>query len=188
MCSSDLRDVRKGNTYRTDTFHSGEFGILGYADADHEVVYYRKPFRAHTAATEFDPAAIDALPKVAIVYAYSGDDGSQVKAAVDAGAAGIVSGGVGAGGGAPAYTKALQEASEAGVAVVQASHVGTGRGLDVHAPGDEGDACAPGEGGACELDPLAPADAVAQETDRVPGFDGASAAHHDSHEIGRAHV
>ena len=77
------RDVRKGNTYRTDTFHSGEFGILGYADADHEVVYYRKPFRAHTAATEFDPAAIDALPKVAIVYAYSGDDGSQVKAAVD---------------------------------------------------------------------------------------------------------
>ncbi|MCX6022137.1 MAG: asparaginase [Chloroflexi bacterium] len=121
------RDVRKGNGYRVETFHSGEFGILGYADSDHEVVYYRAPTRKHTFAAEFDVSGLTDLPRVVLVHAHAGGDGLLVRAAIDAGVDGIVSAGVGAGGGSPDYGTALQEAAAKGIPVVQSSHVGTGR-------------------------------------------------------------
>jgi L-asparaginase len=121
------REVTKTNTYRVDTFSGGPMGILGYMDSDGKSVFYQTPTRKHTYQTEFSVPQDTPIPRVDIVYAYAGGDGVQVRAAVAAGAKGIISAGSGAGGGAPDYNTALEEASAQGIPVVQASHVGSGR-------------------------------------------------------------
>ena len=90
------RDVTKTNTYRLETFQSRELGILGYADPD-KIVFYRAPTRRHTAQSQFDLTQTGELPKVSILYGYAGDDGDLAKAAVAAGAKGLVIAGTGAG-------------------------------------------------------------------------------------------
>ena len=82
------RDVTKSNSYRLETFRSGELGCLGYADSDGEVVFYRSPARAHTVDSEFDVTGVDELPRVDIAYAYAGADGLVVNALADAGGGG----------------------------------------------------------------------------------------------------
>ena len=89
------RDVTKTNSYRLETFRSNELGVLGYADSDESVVFYRTPVKAHTQATEFDVSAVVELPRVDIAYAYAGADGLVIKALADAGVPGIGGGGVG---------------------------------------------------------------------------------------------
>ena len=64
------RDVTKSNTYRVETFRSGELGFLGYVDQD-KVAYYRAPDKRHTVRSEFDVATIGAFPKVDVLYAYA---------------------------------------------------------------------------------------------------------------------
>jgi hypothetical protein len=83
------RDVTKTNTYRLETFQSRELGILGYADPD-KIVFYRAPTRRHTTQSQFDLTQTGELPKVSILYGYAGDDGDLAKAAVAAGAKGLV--------------------------------------------------------------------------------------------------
>ena len=84
------REVTKTSTYRLQTFHSPDFGVLGHADGD-AIVFYRHPLRRHAPDTEFDVRTLDALPRVDIAYAYAGADGTAVRAFVAAGARGIVS-------------------------------------------------------------------------------------------------
>ena len=120
------RDVTKTNTYRVETFQSREVGILGYADPD-RIVFYRAPVRRHTTQSEFDLTQMDAFPKVDILYAHSGDDGDLAKAAVAAGAKGLVIAGTGAGHTQNAR-KVLKELYDTtGVVVVRSSRVGAGR-------------------------------------------------------------
>jgi len=120
------RDVTKSNTYRVETFVARELGILGYADAD-KIVFYRAPTRKHTTQSEFDVAQIGSFPKVSILYGYSGDDGDLAKAAVAAGAKGLVIAGTGAGHTQNAR-KTLKELYDmAGVVVVRSARVGAGR-------------------------------------------------------------
>jgi L-asparaginase len=120
------RDVTKTNTYRVETFQSREVGILGYADPD-RIVFYRAPVRRHTTQSEFDLTQMDAFPKVDILYAHSGDDGDLAKAAVAAGAKGLVIAGTGAGHTQNAR-KVLKELYDtSGVLVVRSSRVGAGR-------------------------------------------------------------
>ena len=121
------RDVTKADTHRLQTFKSSDLGILGYADSDHRVVFYRAPTSVHTQQTEFSVDDISELPRVDIVYSYAGADGLIVRALVDAGVPGIVVAGLGAGSSPPELTKALGEASERGVVVVLSSQVGSGR-------------------------------------------------------------
>ncbi|MBO1911303.1 asparaginase, partial [Microvirga sp. 3-52] len=45
---SSARDVAKTNTYRLETFQSGQLGFLGYIDPDNTVQFYRAPTRTHT--------------------------------------------------------------------------------------------------------------------------------------------
>src|ERR1041384_1051491 len=120
------RDVTKSNPYRVETFQSREGGILGYADPD-RVVYYRAPVRKHTIQSEFDIAQISSFPKVSILYSYSGDDGDLARAAVAAGAKGLVIAGTGAGhtNNARKILKELHEGT--GVIVVRSARVGAGR-------------------------------------------------------------
>ena len=120
------REVTKTNTYRLETFQARELGILGYADPD-RIVFYRAPTRKHTIQSQFDLTQINEFPKVSILYSYSGDDGDLAKAAVAAGAKGLVIAGTGAGHTQNAR-KALKELYDAtGIVVVRSARVGAGR-------------------------------------------------------------
>ena len=120
------REVTKTSTTRLQTFRTPDFGVLGHADGD-EVAFYRRPVRRHAPDTDFDIAALDALPRVDIAYSYAGGDGAAARAFVAAGARGIVSAGFAPGFCPPGERQALAEASAAGVIVVQSTRAGSGR-------------------------------------------------------------
>ena len=121
------REVTKTNSYRLETFRAHDLGLLGYADADGQVVFYRESTRSHTASTEFDVSELAELPRVDIVYSYAGADGLLLEALTEAGVPGIVAAGLGSGGSPPAFTAALRAARDRGVIVVIATQVGSGR-------------------------------------------------------------
>ena len=127
------RDVTKTATYRVETFQGRDLGPLGYADNDGRVVFYHRPARPHTTATEFEIEGLSELPRVDVVVSYLGADGTMIDAAVAAGAGGIISAGTGAGRPTPGEDKALERAHEAGVAICQGTRVGSGR--TVRSPG-----------------------------------------------------
>ncbi len=120
------REVTKTSTFRLQTFRTPDFGVLGHADGD-RVVFYRAPLRRHMPGTEFDLAAMTALPRVDIVYAYVGSDGTAARAFVAAGARGIVSAGFAPGFPGSADAAVLADAARQGVVVVQSSRAGSGR-------------------------------------------------------------
>ena len=62
-----------------------------------------------------------------VIYSYQGADGSLIRAAVAAGARGIVTAGVGRGGTTPAQSEAIDEADRKGVIVVASNRTGSGR-------------------------------------------------------------
>ncbi len=120
------RDVHKTHTTSVQTFVSTTRGTIGK-------VYYGKvkfgylPGYRHTLMSEFAmPSVPTFVPRVDIVYAHEGVDGTMVRAAVAAGAKGIVLAGVGDGNGTTDLINALSEAAKAGVVVVRSSHVGSG--------------------------------------------------------------
>ena len=121
------RDVTKTDSYRVETFQSGHMGFLGYADADGQVIYYRRPERRHTADSEFDVSGVAALPRVDIAYGYAGAGSTVIDALVADGVDGIVAAGLGSGGSPSTFMAGLKNAQEAGIPVVLSTHVGTGR-------------------------------------------------------------
>ena len=91
------RDVTKSNTYRAETFRSGELGFLGYVDQD-RVAYYRTPGKRHTTNSEFDVSVIADFPKVDVLYAYAGSNNALLLDTLQrAGVQGIVYACTGAG-------------------------------------------------------------------------------------------
>ena len=124
---SSAREVSKSNTYRVDTFRPNELGFLGYVDSDGEVVFYRSPIRKHTLDTPFSVDALDALPRVDVVYAYAGADGLLVDAVIANGSDGLVLAGFGGATFPPALLQAGARAVEHGIPVVVASRATAGR-------------------------------------------------------------
>jgi L-asparaginase len=120
------RDVTKTSTFRLQTFRTPDFGVLGHADGD-AVVFYRKPLRRTAPDTEFDIRGLDALPRVDIAYAYTGSDGTAVRAFLAAGARGIVSAGFAPGFAGAEEEPLLREAASRGIIVVQSTRAGSGR-------------------------------------------------------------
>jgi L-asparaginase len=120
------RDVTKGSTSRLHSFHSPVHGPLGQADPD-RITFYRRPTRCHAPKTEFAIWDAETLPRVDILYAYAGGDGVLARAAVAAGAKGIVSAGFAPGATSEAEAAALREARAAGVVIVQSTRAGSGR-------------------------------------------------------------
>ena len=121
------RDAVKTSTSRLETFKANELGVLGYADSDGGIVFYRAPVRRHTTATEFRADRLEALARVDLAYAYSGVDGTAIEAFVTSGARAIVGVGLGSGSAPRAFLQALEAACERGVAVVMASQSFNGR-------------------------------------------------------------
>lgn len=125
------RDTAKTHTLDLAAFASPH-GPLG-AVVQGQVRYYRHPCRRHTVDSQFDIAALDALPRVDIVHAASGADAVSCHAFAQAGARGMVYAGPGNGSIADAVLPALLQWQAQGIAIVRAS--GTGRG-NVVAPAD----------------------------------------------------
>ena len=123
------REVTKTNTSTPETFKSGDFGFLGVADED-RVVFYRAPLRRQhvpvlgRTGPDGKPAP---LPRVDIVAMYGGADGELVRAALLAGAKGIVVQALGWGNMNQPMFQAVKEAISKGVPVVITSRVPNGR-------------------------------------------------------------
>jgi L-asparaginase len=121
------REVTKTSTFRLQTFRTPDFGVLGHADGD-AVVFYRRPTRRAYPDTEFDIRGLDALPRVDIVYAYTGSDGTASRAFVEAGAKGIISAGFAPGSaGKPDFDVLTAAVRDRGVVVMQSTRAGSGR-------------------------------------------------------------
>jgi L-asparaginase len=121
------REVTKTSNYRLEAFRSPDLGLLGYADADGAVVFYRSPARRHAPGTEFDARPLRDLPRVDIAYSYAFADGTVIRSLVAAGARAIVSAALPPGIVTPAEWDAFVEARRQGVVVVQSSRAGSGR-------------------------------------------------------------
>lgn len=121
---NSARDVTKTDSHRLDTFNSRSYGVLGRV-VD-RVLFVRKPVRRHTAQSEFDVASIKALPRVDVILTYQGATGDLIKAAVDAGAKGVIMAGAGAAAFSGTQREGTDYAIEKGVYVVSTTRTGSG--------------------------------------------------------------
>ena len=123
---NSAREVSKTDALRVQTFQSRQYGILGVVDPD-RVVYYREPVKRHTHKTEFDVSNVNALPRVDIMMFYQGAPSDLLRAAVDAGAKGIVIAVAGADLTGGSLASGITYAERHGVTVVAATRTGSGR-------------------------------------------------------------
>ena len=123
---NSARDVTKTDALRLQTFQSRTHGLLGVVDSD-RVTFFRQILQKHTAQSEFDVAAIKELPRVDVMMVYQGAPGDLIKAAVDAGAKGIVMATAGAGALSGTQGEGLDYAAQKGVFVVTSTRTGSGR-------------------------------------------------------------
>jgi L-asparaginase len=123
---NSARDVTKTDALRLQTFRSREYGQLGVVDRD-RVTFFRQILQRHTAHSEFDVNAVKELPRVDVIMTYQGAPGDLIKAAVDAGAKGIVIAGAGAGAMSGTQNDGVDYAAQKGVFVVIGTRTGSGR-------------------------------------------------------------
>jgi L-asparaginase len=91
------------------------------------VVYYREPLKRHTQKTEFDISTVASLPRVDLMMFYQGASSDLLRAAVDAGAKGIVIAVAGADLTGGSLAPGINYAERQGVVVVAATRTGSGR-------------------------------------------------------------
>lgn len=120
------RDVTKTSNHRLEAFQSDP-GVLGHADEDGRIVYYRSAARRHAPNTEFDIRALSSLPRVDIAYSYAFSDGTAVRAFADAGARAIVCASLPPGLLTPGEWDAARAVQNRGVVIVVSSRAGRGR-------------------------------------------------------------
>jgi L-asparaginase len=123
---NSARNVTKTDALRLQTFRAREHGLLGVVDRD-RVVFYNQITQRRNERVEFDITKISELPRVDIILVYQGAPGDLIKAAVDAGARGIVMATAGAGATSGTQSQGLQYAFEKGVFVVTTTRAGSGR-------------------------------------------------------------
>lgn len=115
------REVRKMANYRLDTFESPGYGPLGVVDGD-QTTWRRTGVKRHTTQSAFRSVRSGRpISRVDIVYSYVGADDVPIKAAVNAGAGGLVAAAFAPGLTTPAQRAAFLWAREQGVMVVQGS-------------------------------------------------------------------
>ncbi len=123
---NSARDVTKTDALRLHTFRSREHGLLGVVDRD-RVVFYRNLVQRHTDSSEFDVTSVESLPRVDVIMVYQGATGDLIRAAVDAGARGLVIASAGAGATSGTQNQGLDYAAEKGVFIVTSTRTGEGR-------------------------------------------------------------
>ena len=123
------REVTKTNTLDVETFRTLDFGVLGVADIE-AVRFYRAPTRRQTLPLE--PGAT--LGNVVIVSEYAGSDGRALELLLeDGGLDGVVVAGLGLAHVSSPTLEALRRVRAAGIPVVVASRVPTGRIVPLYA-------------------------------------------------------
>jgi L-asparaginase len=120
------RDVKKMNTTAVETFASPGRGIAGLVVEGSHVRWFEPSDKKHTTASEFSVAGRTTLPRVDIIYAHSNMDDAMIKAALQAGAQGLVIAGVGDGNMSKAALDALAAAAKKGVIIVRSTRLPTG--------------------------------------------------------------
>lgn len=123
------RDMTKTHPTNVATFRGPDLGAIGSISGD-RIEFIGASAKDHTTKTPFTLEKLDCylethgkLPRVDIVYSHTDDDGVMVKAAVAAGAEGIVHAGTGNGSIHEDTEPALFEAAKAGIVIVRASRV-----------------------------------------------------------------
>jgi L-asparaginase len=119
------RAVMKTNTTDVQTFRSIGFGLIGTLSYG-KARFFREPFAKHTFQSRFSVRAGEQLPRVDVIAVYAAAPGDIVDAAVDLGAKGLVTAGLGNGNLPDAVVDALRRARDKGVVVVRATRVPTG--------------------------------------------------------------
>ncbi len=119
------RAVVKSSTTAVETFISPLVGILGTVNYG-TVNYVDTPDKKFTYQSEFDVDNLTSLPRVDIIAIYEDAPGDLIRAAVDFGAKGIVTSGLGNGNMPDACVEALKYARSKGVVVVRGARVLTG--------------------------------------------------------------
>jgi L-asparaginase len=123
---NSAREVTKTDALRLQTFQSRMYGVLGVVDSD-RVSFYRAPVKRHTAKSEFDVKAIEALARVDVIMVYQDASGDLITAAAANGARGIVIAGAGAGATTSSQREAINAVAQKGVVVVMGTRTGSGR-------------------------------------------------------------
>ena len=123
------REVTKTNTLDVETFRTLDFGLLGVADIE-AVRFYRAPFRRQTIELPPEPE----LGNVVIISEYAGSDGRALELLLEDGSLdGVVVAGLGLAHVSSPTLAALRRVRAAGVPVVVASRVTTGRIVPLYA-------------------------------------------------------
>ncbi|KXJ96245.1 L-asparaginase [Microdochium bolleyi] len=109
----------KSNANMLDTFRAAEQGYLGFFLNIKPFFYFQPSLPVGKPMFDVSGAALDALPQVDVLYGHQGLDPALAKAAVAAGAKGLVLAGMGAGSWTKNGTAAIDEiVKESGTAVV----------------------------------------------------------------------
>jgi L-asparaginase len=131
------RSFTKTNTSDVQTFQSIEYGLIG-ASLYGKNRWFRAPFRKHTSDSPFSVDGVKKLPRVDVIYVTADVSPDLITAAVDNGARGIVTAGVGNGNMTAAALAAVRTAVEKGVVVVRSTRVASGTvGRNVEVNDDE---------------------------------------------------
>jgi L-asparaginase len=139
------RTITKTHTTDVQTFHSPERGLMGTTLYGVNT-FFRSPYRAHTADSEFSLAGVTALPRVDVLYMNAGFSADLIDSAVANGAKGLVIAGVGNGNMTGPAQTAVARAVQKGVVVVRSSRVPSGAtGRNVEVKDDELGTVAAGE-------------------------------------------
>lgn len=128
------RSFTKTSTTDVQTFRSIEYGLIG-ASLYGDNRWFRTPFRRHTSGSDLSVKGVKELPRVDVIYITADVSPDLITAAVNNGAKGIVTAGVGNGNMTGAALEAVQAAVKKGVVVVRSSRVisGTvGRNVEVN--------------------------------------------------------
>ncbi|AEI44229.1 type II asparaginase [Paenibacillus mucilaginosus] len=119
------RFITKTHTTSLDTFKSVEDGYLGMISGG-KIHFYSESTRKHTVDSKFNIEYLSELPQVDILYSYQNDGEYLYKAAVEAGAKGIVIAGSGDGSLSKKGEAGAKAAQEAGAVIVRSSRTGGG--------------------------------------------------------------
>ena len=125
------RGVRKVETLSTHAFDAPGRGPL-LRVAEGRLWPLARPVRPGPLALDLD---LDELPRVDVIPAYPGADGTLLRASLDAGARGVVVAALGAGNAGPELVAAAAAATAQGVPVLVCSRVGSGPVLPLYAGG-----------------------------------------------------
>ena len=119
------RNITKTNTTNLETFNSPNRGDAGLVHSG-SINWFERMDKRTTTDSEFSVKGLDKLPRVDIIYAHSNMDDTMIKAAIAAGAKGIVVAGVGDGNMTKPALDALAKAASKGVLVVRSTRLPAG--------------------------------------------------------------